>query len=163
MATILSQQKHINTSCYHHSRNTSFISRKIHKLIHHTSCYHHSRHTSFISRKIHYLRKSKSFKKFIIQIHPSLKTSFHFWNLSWIFEIWNHSFEIHDFLQVLISHLNFFWKSLLNYEFFLSDILLEVLNSSLELWDFLNLLNFSQWFGHINTTDHIKFGLNISR
>ena len=34
---------------------------------------HHSRHTLFISRKVHYLRKSKSFVKFIIQIHPFLK------------------------------------------------------------------------------------------
>ena len=144
MATILSQQKHINTSCYHHSRNTSFISRKIHKLTHHTSCYHHSRHTSFISRKIHYLRKSKSFKKFIIQIHPSLKTSFHFWNLFEIFETWNLSFEI---LLKLLIFMTFFLSVNLSLEFFLkvsselwifflSDTILEVLNSSLELWDF---------------------------
>jgi len=62
----------ISTQHYKHTNATSYHHKKLKRLIITHQGNHHTRHASFISRKIHYLRKSKSFKKSIIQIHSSL-------------------------------------------------------------------------------------------
>ena len=124
---------------------------------------YHSRQTSFFPKKTSLFKKSTSFKKFAIQIHPFKKKKKSFiiflWNLSWIFEILDFLLKCHSLSWIL----NFSFEL---WNFFLSDVSLEVLDFSLEHWIFfffLNLLNFLQQLSHINIIDHTRFGSNISR
>ena len=124
---------------------------------------YHSRQTSFFPKKTSLFKKSTSFKKFAIQIHPFKKKKKSFiiflWNLSWIFEILDFLLKCHSLSWIL----NFSFEL---WNFFLSDVSLEVLDFSLEHWIFFFFESFKffttikshqhnrshqVWFKHIKT------------
>ena len=146
MTTILSQNHtlHIMLSTSHHNiKNTSTQHHKHMYIIISTSTQHHiilkgsrdstSHIKEFITQDTHHFFPKK--KK----------------NSSFSFEI---SLEFLKFLIFFLSVILSleFWISLLNFEFFLSDIFLEVLDFSLEIWFFF--FEFLKFFTTIKSHQH---------